>query len=237
MKYRVVSAAQSHEIAAHLVAGHAYGIDAVAAIRGEGQEIDYASLEVLCSAFEEEVEEDPLDDVDLIEGRFAVLAYPWFSSIQIEILDDPGFWRYISLKYFWWFISVREATPISNGNVNSLVDAALPAEQIPLRMFLRAKAVDVDGDASLAGQLSHSADFWRSHVKRVRLGSAPAVSRKFAEAKLNDAGKLLTTNPLRRVARQLNRTWANTNLDLYSEDDAQMLIEEFVRNTAKLDKQ
>ena len=32
-----------------------------------------------------------------------------FGDLPIEALDDPGFWRYLSLVDFWWFVKVREA--------------------------------------------------------------------------------------------------------------------------------
>jgi hypothetical protein len=150
----------------------------------------------------------------------------------VEILDDPSFWRYLALRHFWWFISWREAEPISNGNYHNLVDARFTAEQIPLRLYLRAKAIDDDSDVALAGELPKSTDFWRSHITRVRVGTAPTVARAFAEAK-RDEKKLtqpLNTSTLREVAKRVNRMWSNVRLDLYDKDEARRFISEMIED-------
>jgi len=229
MRYRVLSIAQSHEIVEILVAGGDFGVDAVALERGDGEQLDVGPLLSIVAAFEERISECGSSvDTEQFEGQLAAALHPWFSSIPIEVLDDPGLWRYLALKHFWWFTAHRESEPILRGNFKNLVDATLPAEQIPLRLYLRTRAIDVDGDVDLAGALPHSTDFWRSHINRVRLGSAPIVARALAEAKLADTKGRLSTNPLRRVARRLNRTWANTNLDIYDQDDALHLIQEAI---------
>ena len=228
MRYRALTAGQVHEIVDVLASGSEFGVDAVALERGEGEGLDEGPLRKVLDGFRNELLEGAIGDVEQFEGRLAAALHPWFTSIPIEVLDDPGFWRYLAVRHFWWFSSHRESEPISKGNVKNLVDASRPAEQIPLRLFLRTRAIDVDGDVRLAGALPQSTDFWRSHITRVRLSSAPIVARAFAEAKLADSERQLTTNPLRRVARRLNRTWANTNLDLYGPEDAQRLIEEVI---------
>lgn len=228
MRYRTLTVGQSHEIAAALAAASQYGIDSVAGERGDGVELDESELLVTISVFKTRLESGDNTDVEVFEGQLAAQLHPWFESIPIEVLDDPGFWRYLAVKHFWWYTAKREATPISKGNINNLVDATKPAEQIPLRLYLRTKAIDSDGDVALAGEISESTDFWRSHITRVRVGSAPVVARKFAEKKRDDDQRQLTTNPLRRVARRLNRTWANTNLDLYDEEDANRILDEII---------
>ena len=229
MRYRALTVAQAHEVVEALAAGSDFGIDAVALERGDGESLDEGPLLAVVDAFRERLNEcgDSVD-TEVFEGQLAAALHPWFTSVPIEVLDDPGFWRYLAVKHFWWFTEHREAEPILRGNFNNLVDATRPAEHIPLRLFLRTRSVDVDGDVDLAGALAQSTDFWRSHITRVRLGSAPNVARSFAEAKLADNDKRLTTKPLRRVARRLNRTWTNTNLDMYNAEEARLLIEEVI---------
>lgn len=229
MRYRALTVAQAHEIVEALAAGSDFGVDAVALERGDGEPLDERPLLAVINSFQESLDECGVSvDTEVFEGQLAAALHPWFTSVPIEVLDDPAFWRYLAVKHFWWFTAHREAEPILRGNFNNLVDATRPAEQIPLRLFLRTRSVDVDGDVDLAGALAQSTDFWRSHITRVRLGSAPIVARTFAEAKLADNDKRLTTNPLRRVARRLNRTWANTNLDMYNAEEARRLIEEVI---------
>lgn len=168
----------------------------------------------------------------MFEGRLAAALYGWFDSVPIEVLDDPGFWRYLSLRHFWWFIQWREADPIAKGNFANLVDATLPAEQIPLRLYLRAKSVAVDLDASLAGQIPKSTDFWRSHITRVRIASAPRMARSFAIAKRDEAvlGELLRTERIRRVAKRVNRMWSNVRLDVYDDKESSVLMTEIIES-------
>lgn len=233
MRYRALSVAHVHEIVGHLVAGEHVAVDVKAVERGDGEVCDLEPLAKVIAVFQNELTLQPPHDVEVFEGRLAAAVHPLFHRLPVEVLDDPGFWRYVSVKYFWWYISWREAKPIAAGNFKNLVDATLPAEQIPLRMYLRTKAIERDGDVTLAGQLEKSTDFWRSHITRVRLASAPVVARAFAEAKRDDrAIGRLTTDPLRRVARRLNRTWANINLDLYSKEEAEKLVAETIEAEA-----
>lgn len=223
--------AHTHDIVGHLVDGEHVSVDAKAVERGDGETLDTEHLESIIGEFRSELTGHPPRDVEIFEGRLAAATHPWFSSLPVEVLDDPGFWRYLALKHFWWFTMWREAKPIESGNYKNLVDATKPAEQIPFRFFLRTRAVDRDGDVALAGELEKSTDFWRSHITRVRLASAPNIARAFAEAKRDDRDPVrLTTDPLRRVARRLNRTWSNINLDLYDETEARALVHDVIES-------
>jgi len=232
MRYRALTVGQVHDIVEVLATGERYGVDAVALERGEGDTPDEEALTAILAEFGAELEKGDFGDGEIFEGRFAAALHPWFSSIPTEVLDDPGFWRYLAVRHFWWYTAHREAGPISEGNFKNLVDGTRPAEQIPLRMYLRTKSIDVDGDVALAGEIPKSTDFWRSHITRVRVGTAPVVARTFAEAKRDDTEGRLKTDPLRRVARRLNRTWANTNLDVYEDEDAAALIAEIIKEEA-----
>lgn len=228
MRYRALTVGQVHDIVEVLATGERFGVDAVALERGDGELLNEAALLEILAEFTSALEGGDIGDGEMFEGRIAAALHPWFSAIPIEVLDDPGFWRYLAVRHFWWYTSRRESGPISEGNYKNLVDATRPAEQVPLRMYLRTRAVDVDGDVALAGEIPKSTDFWRSHITRVRVGSAPRVARTFAEAKRDDRKGKLKTDPLRRVARRLNRTWANTNLDVYGDEDASALINEII---------
>lgn len=232
MRYRALTVGQVHDIVEVLATGERFGIDAVALERGDGEPLDESGLLAIIAEFVPALEGGAIGDTEVFEGQLAAALHPWFSSVPIEVLDDPGFWRYLAVKHFWWYTSHRESGPISEGNFTNLVDGTRPAEQIPLRLYLRTRAVDVDGDVDLAGEIPKSTDFWRSHITRVRVGSAPNVARGFAVAKRDDAEGRLKTDSLRRVARRLNRTWANTNLDLYDDHDAAALIREIIDEEA-----
>lgn len=233
MRYRALSLANSHEIVGYLVEGEHVAIDVRAVERGDGEICNTAPLEAISSDFRAKLAAEPPRDVELFEGTLAAELHSWFDALPVEVLDDPGFWRYLAVKHLWWFIAWREAGPIAAGNFKNLVDVTKPAEQIPFRLYLRTKAIARGGDVALAGQLEKSTDFWRSHITRVRIASAPTVARAFAEAKRDDRNPVrLKTDPLRRVARRLNRTWSNINLDLYNEAEAKQLIDDIIEAEA-----
>ena len=232
MRYRTLGKAISQQMAADLVADRHVSIDAKAGSEGTGDDVDEESLIEILRYYRTELETNPPKDNELFEGRMAAALFGWFDSLPVEVLDDPGFWRYVSLRHFWWFIEWREAEPIAKGNFNNLVDATLPAEHVPLRLYLRAKAIADGEDASLAGEIPKSTDFWRSHITRVRVASAPGMARAFAEMKRDEKSldSPLKTERLRRVAKRVNRMWSNVRLDMYDSAESKKLMKEIVEN-------
>lgn len=232
MRYRILQKPVVHEIVGHLAAGEHIAIETRAVERGDGEGVDYLALDDILLPFRDELERSSRVENEIFEGRLAAATHPWFSAIPVEVLDDPGFWRYLAVKHFWWFTAWREADPIAGGKSEKYVDATLPAEQIPLRLYLRAKSIDKDGDVSLAGEIPSSTDFWRSHIVRVRVSSARPLARAFATKKRDGRGaRELSTDKVRKVARRVNRAWTNILLDLYDEDEAHRMIEEIMDQT------
>ena len=228
MRYPTLNAGQTNELVRQLIQGEETSIHTVALWRGDGESIDFDTLEEAIEELQERLAEIGVDpaltsDKDPFEGEVAASVFPFLDSVPTEVLDDLGFWRYLSVRYFWWFVSWRESGPIASGNVATYTSANRNTEQIPLRLYLRAKAIRNGDDLGLASALEKSTDFWRSHVIRVRTGTAPKVARAFAEMQKETP---LPTNPLREYARRLNRTWTNANLNLLSEEQAKALIEE-----------
>jgi hypothetical protein len=231
MRYPTLSSAQTEDLVQQLVRGESTSAFTLALWKGHGETIDFEPLEEVVEDFQDLLitfREDPSanSDKDLFEGTLAVAVFPFFNSIPIEVLDDPGFWRYLAIQYFWWFASWRESGPIASGNAAAYTNASLNSEHIPLRLYLRAKAVKVeDNDVSLTAGLRHGSDFWRSHILRVRTGTAPKLTRALVEMQ-NDNERRLATDPLRSYARRLNRVWTNVNLNLLDEAQTKELIEE-----------
>jgi hypothetical protein len=225
MRYPTLDHARLAAIVEPLIAGDNISVDAQTTWAGSGETIDLAALEATVLAANADLVQLALDgkvstDKEPFEGRLAAEIYPILDALPVEVLDDPGFWRYLAVKYFWWFIAWREKDPIANGNVGTYIDAKRNTEQIPLRLYLRAKAVG--GDPHLCQALPKSADFWRSHVIRVRTGAAEPLARAFAATQEVDRMK---TDPLRSYARRLNRQWANVNLVMYDQGEAEALVQ------------
>jgi len=212
-----------------LLAEYEVGVTDNLAIRttwlGDGDEVDLAELGRIVAPFEQELAVDGAPgDWDPFEGRLAAGVHASMNDVPIQVLDDHQFWAYLSFRYFWWFTSRREAGPIANGNGLRYVQNRAPADAIPIRLFLRGQAALLAGDYRPASSLVRSADLWRSHVLRVRTGSAPTVTRAFVE--LQERVAMRTERTLRPFARRLNRTWTNVLLHTYDEDRASALMQQ-----------
>lgn len=88
-------------------------------------------------------------------------------------------------------------------------------------MYLRMTALGGSKYGSHASRLRRSTDFWRSHIFRVRSGSAPALVRAMVEFQHENS---LKTRELREFAKRINRTWSNVLLNLYTQDEAAELL-------------
>ena len=228
MRYPTLNLGHADAIVADRLRGLEPGCDNLAVWRGSGESIDFDELDAAVEAAKAELERigaDPslTQDKEPFEGALAVSIYPFLSSVPVEVKDDPGFWRYLSLSRFWWFVEWRESGPIERGNVSTYVDGRRNTEHIPLRMYLRVKAVAEAGRPELAQELEKCTDFWRSHVIRVRTATAPNLAAAFAAMQHGD--DRLKTEALRSFARRLNRLWTNAELSTYSTAEASALLE------------
>ncbi len=162
-------------------------------------------------------------DKDRLEGRVAPILYSALQEVCVEILDDPGFWRYLSLAYFWDFIKWRENTAFEEGNYLKYVDGQKSTECVLTRMYLRVQALGGSEYGSMAAEVKMSTDLWRSHIIRVRTGTAPPLTRAFVKWQRDNR---LKTPDLREFAKRLNRTWTNVLLNIYDDEEAERLIAE-----------
>ena len=224
MRYPVLTLSACRNLADQLRAGDDPAIEPHVAWVGQGIDVDLARIRRAAQQLSEAVSSRPPGgDRDRIEGRMSRVLFGALEDVPVEVLDDPGFWRYLSLRYFWEFIAWREKGPFAKGNHMKYVNGENPTEGVLTRMYLRVSAVGGLKHAELAGAVPRSTDFWRSHVLRTRTATAPPVARALAEMQRDDR---LTTPDLRRFARALNRTWTNVLLNIYTDDEARSLIEE-----------
>jgi len=221
MKYPVVSVSSCEAFADKKIRKQSPTVEET--WKGRGDTVDLSPIEELAEVVNERIRDVDEDvDKDQVEGEVAGDLYHALEDIPASVLDDPGFWRYLSIEYFWPFIAWREREPFEKGNYLKYLNGLTNTEAVLPRMYLRAKSVGPH-HTQLAGVLEQSADFWRSHVLRVRTGSAPALTRAFVRMQSNDR---LMTDPLRDFARSLNRVWSNIQLHLYDEDQSDQLIRE-----------
>jgi hypothetical protein len=230
MRYPVLTRTKCEQLAGQMAAGENPSIEPSVAWIGHGDEIDLRPIAVVADRITRQAREWTDKDRDRFEGKASVELWAVLANVPPEILDDRGFWRFVALRYFWEFIAWREEGPFSKGNFMKYVDAGTNTESVLPRMYLRARAVGGAVHASLAAAIPKGTDFWRSHVLRVRTGSAPSVTRAFATKQMEQR---LMTDPLRQAARRLNRTWANVILHVYDDTDASNLIDWLWNDTNK----
>ena len=194
--------------------------------QGTGNDIDLTSIERAASSIRdllEGYETVHSSDRDRLEGRAAPILYDALMTVEVAILDDPGFWRYLGLQHFWRLIAWREHKAFERGNHLKYVDGAQSTECVLTRMYLRVQALGGSEYQEMAWALPRATDFWRSHIFRVRTGTAPAVTRAFVRKYRDDR---LNTEDLRDFAKRLTRIWTNIVLTVYDDDEAERLIDE-----------
>lgn len=222
MRYPVLTRTKCEQLAIQMAAGEDPSIEPSVAWVGHGDEIDVGPIAEVADRITRQAREWTDKDRDRFEGKASVEFAEALARVPPDVLDDRGFWRFVALRYFWEFIAWREEVPFSKGNFMKYVDAGTNTESVLPRMYLRARAVGGTAHASLAAAIPKGTDFWRSHVLRVRTGSAPPVTRAFVTKQTEDR---LMTDSLRQAARRLNRTWANVILHVYDDADASTLID------------
>lgn len=220
MRYPILTGSKCAELANQMAAGQEPAVEPHVAWVGHGDDPPLAEIEEVAMQITQQAREWADSDRDRFEGKAAVELAEVLQAIPPEVLDDRGFWRYLALRYFWDFIAWREEGAFARGNHLKYVNAGTNTESILPRMFVRARAVAEDPE--LAGGIPKGTDFWRSHVIRVRTGSAPSVARAFVA---KQARHRLQTSALRETARRLNRSWANLVLHLYDNGEASVLID------------
>ena len=226
LRYPTLKRAVTVELADQMINTSGVSVDDKVEWRGAGQDVDLRRLDSALSEARSLLRAAAVgSDQEAFEGRLASLVHAELRDLPPEVLDDPGFWRYLALSRFWWFVEWREAGPISRGNVDTYVDGRQPSESIPVRLFIRGQAA-FDGESyHRASALERSADFWRSHVLRVKVGSAPALTQALVDLQLDQR---ITTDEMRKLARLLNRSWSNIVLHLYDRESSQAFVTELL---------
>ena len=238
MRYPTITLSRCRTLALRMRKGGFINIEPYVHWRVIGRDLDLTSIKQVAEHIDSELERNITEyssDKGLYEGKAALYLYNAIKDIDISILDNPGFWRYLSLKYFWNFIKWREEAACDprkdneenykkrRDNFLKYIVSENSTESVLTRMFLRVRALGGSEDGHLASALPRSTDFWRSHVIRVRTGTAPSLTRAFVKKQREDP---LATPELRQFARRLNRTWTNLLLNIYDDEEAASLIED-----------
>jgi len=156
VRYPTLSNTNTVGLSEQLAGGQDPSVDPHVEWFGSGDEVALAPIADAADAMAREFREWTDSDRDRFEGKAATALFKALENVPPEVLDDRGFWR---------FLSIRSVLP---------------------RMYLRIQAVGGEHHGPLAAAVPHGTDFWRSHVLRVRSGSVPAVARAFARKQAGD---------------------------------------------------
>ena len=229
MIYRTLSRPACLKVAAERLGGGVRTLEGSVKYCGSGWELDMGPLEEAAETIRELARTSPYreKDQDKVEGEAAVVLFCALDGVDQAVLEDAGFWRYLSVGIlgFFEFIRWRERKTFDKGTDahHVYLDGLRPADCVLSRMYLRVRALGGSEYEQLAGALDRSTDFWRSHILRVRTSQSPATVRALVDKQLGDR---LTTKPLRRFASSLNALRSNVVLYDYDDDEAERLLAE-----------
>jgi hypothetical protein len=165
-------------------------------------------------------------DPDAFEGNIASTVYDLLKDTPLITLDDPGFWRYLAME-FWWYAEWRQKKTFQLGkDYIKYVDGRNSNECVILRTFLRGQIASTAGDPNLASVIPEATDFWRSHIVRVLNWKFPSVVKAFIKLQERERMAMGPGGELRIVGRRLNRRRANLILTEYSYQEATELLDE-----------
>lgn len=237
MRYPTLTARSAQGLARQLLNDSPIDASAPTQWLGRGEEFDLGQAGSCAKEIGADLqafrEEGASRDLDRFEGQASAKLHRSLAGVPPEVLDDPGFWRFLTIEFYWTFVLWRERSAFESGDFGryrQYIDGTNPAECVLLRMFLRGQISEERGGYDLASDIPFGADFWRSHILRVRTGSAPIVAQAFVRSHARDR---LSTDELRDVARQLNRLWSNVVPYGYEPAEADALIAELRANVRK----
>lgn len=198
-------------------------------------------------ADEKKAREDRGERADdyLLEAFMASRVHRALCDLPIELLQDFGFWRYLALFPYRWYLQSREGGPSGvavkaqdfGGRRPKSDDApqhveTSPVYQLMLRTFLWGK-VAFDGGApadpyrraTLVNDTGGAVtDVWHSHLVRIQLGQLGTLPHAFLDSICADP-KANTTNPARDVEKRLTRMKHTVLFDVYDLDEARRLVD------------
>lgn len=182
----------------------------------------------------------PEFDLYLLEAFMAGRVHQVVKDLPIALREDFGFWRYLALFPFRWYLQLREpelqpqdygGTKIVRENPERRSPTS-PAYQLLLRTYLWGKiAFDPDEDhpyrrATLVNDTGGATtDVWHSHLVRIQLGQLGDMPHAFLDS-ICAGPKANTRDPARKVEKRITRMKHNVLFDVYDIAGARVLADE-----------
>jgi hypothetical protein len=224
VRYRTLSRGDARRVRGHLIKSEDFNLDQIGEAVGEGENLNLTAVKRVASTAAAEVSGGT--NSEEVEQRFSGDIYLALRHVPVEVRDDPGFWRWITLGSLLTFTRIRDP----KFGIEALGAGSNQTDILACRMFLRGQVSRVpasDGtlDFSLAtspGIMSH--DFWQSHVLRRTTGAEIAFAQALI-ARQSNADTRMTTNELRPFVRDsINRKKRTLATFLMSHDEAAVYL-------------
>jgi hypothetical protein len=236
MRYQTIPTIKIPTATKHMLDGNKHLAERSYDYSGEGADLDLTAIEQLVKELDSQLKSFLSETTDrsagwrdAFEGSIAGQVHQTLSHIDTEILDDPGFWRFLSIDKFWPIVYWRQQETFDAGDPSrylTYVDAKNSTYCVLLRIFIRGQiAFESSGSYELASASKKATDFWNSHIVGVDTWQIPPVVKSLLEAYRDDRNSL-TTAHLRSLAKHLRRRRASILLHGYTKDEADDLIRE-----------
>lgn len=187
-------------------------------------------------------------DLYLLEAFMAEHIHRTVQALPIDLREDPGFWRYLALFPFRWYLKLREPELQPQDYGGTKPDKDRPDKrhltqanyQLLFRTYLWGKIAfgkpnpdkvnanekDLYRRATLVNETNGApTDVWHSHMVRVQLGQLGHLPHAFIDS-ICDEPRANTTKPARLVEKRLTRMKHNILLDVYDAPKARALVDE-----------
>ncbi len=212
--------------------------------QADKDEIDLTELISLSSEVSQELElfKSTGEDKDRFEGEIAQKLHETLEKIPIEILDDPGFWAYLTFNFFWGFVYWRQREQfdafIDDGKdgYRNYVSGTNPSRCVVLRTFLRGKLTyEATGSYELSkwSDLERSAgSFWTDEIVARGNWQLPnmlsKILEKFATDKEFSVG---SEGPIRAFSLMLGRRRSSLLLHSLTDKETEKLFTDLLEET------
>jgi hypothetical protein len=164
-----------------------------------------------------------LEGINSIESMFSSYFYEFMTELKIspDALCDPGFWRYLSMGPFWWFVTWRQKKAF--GHISP--SGSNRNKHILIRCYARGR-ICAEGNQKAPYELSmlekQGDDLWQSHIIGVTTNYSLPLSRAILRKQNN---LYLKTDALREVVkRRINRANVNSCMEVIDDIFAARIV-------------
>jgi predicted RNA-binding protein len=225
VQYRSLKRGDARLIRQALKDGGSIDLNSLGEVIGEGEWLSLESIEVIASEGARLVTsgENPEGVEHLLSGEI----YLALRDVPVDVRDDAGFWRWVTLGPLLQFTVARE----ENLGIEALGVGTNMSDILGCRMFLRGQVARIElGDngsdfslASAPGTKTH--DFWQSHILRRTTGAETEFAQALIMRQADEESKLGTEELRKFVRDSINRKKRTVATFLMSRDEASAYLE------------